>query len=78
MGAHDLLDCRGGLVAVVEWDGGDVVVRNVGFNDAVEDVSADEAEVAVDCGGCSAGEVPGLIVIMRERWVGVLEEGDGD
>nr|POF17551.1 hypothetical protein CFP56_12965 [Quercus suber] len=57
--AHDLLDGLGGLVGVVEGDGGDVVVQHVGLDDAVHEVAPDEAELAVDGGGGAAGERPG-------------------
>lgn len=74
---HDWLDCLGCLVGVVEGDGGDVVVEDVGFDDSVEEVTADEAEFAVDgCGG-STGEGPGVAFVVGEGGVGVLEECDG-
>lgn len=73
MGAHDGLDGGGGLIGVIEGNGGDVVVQDVGFDDAVEEGAADEAEFAVDGGGGAAGEGPGLRAVVRERRVGVLE-----
>lgn len=75
---HHLADGIGGLTGVVEGDGGDEVVAHVRADDVVEEVGVDEAEVAVDgCGG-AAGEVPGVVVVVGEATVGVLEEGDGD
>lgn len=56
--AHHSLDGLAGLVRVVEGDGADVVVQNVGLDDAVEDVTADEAKVTVDGGGGTTGEGP--------------------
>ena len=43
---------------MVEGDGADVVVQNVRLDDAVEEVSSDEAKFAVDGGGCAADKVP--------------------
>jgi hypothetical protein len=63
---------------VVEGDGRDVVVQDVRLDDAVHQVAADEAELAVDGGRGAAGEGPGVTGVVRERGVGVLEEGDGD
>jgi len=76
--AHDGLDGLGGLVSVVEGNGGDVVVKNVGLNDAVEDLAADETELAVNGSGGTTSEVPGLAGVVREGRVGVLEVSDGD
>lgn len=54
------------------------MVKDVGFDDAVEELAADEAKFAVD--GCSgaAGEVPGFAGVMWEGGVGVLKVGDGN
>jgi len=76
--AHDGLDSLSGLVGMVEGDGRDVVVKDVGLDDTVEKVTANEAKLAVDGGSGSASEGPGVGVVVRERGVGVLEEGDGD
>ena len=76
--AHDRLDSLGGLVSVIEGDGRDVVVENVGLDDAVKEIAADETELAVDSGSGSASEGPGVGVVVRKRGVGVLEVGDGN
>lgn len=78
MSAHDGLDGFGGQVGVVEGDGADVVVQDVGLDDAVEEVAADEAEVAVDGGGGAADVVPAAGLVVGEGGVGVLEVGDCD
>ena len=63
---------------MVEGNSGDVVVQNVGFNDAVEEVATNEAELAVN-GGCgAASKGPGLGIVVRKGRVGVLKECDGD
>lgn len=78
MAAHDGLDRLGRFVGVVEWDGRDVVVEDVGFDDAVHQGAADESEFAIDgCGGATS-EVPGITGVVRQRRVGVLEESDGN
>jgi hypothetical protein len=76
--AHYGLDGLGGLVSVVERDGADVVVQDVRLDDAVEQLTPDEAELAVDGGGGAADEVPLIRRVVRQRGVGVLEEGDAD
>ncbi len=76
--AHDLADGVGGLLGVVEWDSGHQVVENVGANDIVEKMGINEAKVTVDGGGGATGEVPGVVIVVWEGAVGVLEEGDGN
>jgi hypothetical protein len=76
--AHDWLDGLGSLISVVEWDGGDVVVEDVGLDDAMEEVAADEAEFTIDSRGSATDVVPGLASVMWERWVGVLKVSDGN
>jgi len=76
--SHDGLDGLGGFIGVVERDSADIMVQDVGFDDAVEEVGADGPEVAVDgCGG-AFGEGPCFGGVVGEGGVGVLEEGDGD
>ena len=76
--SHNRLDGFRRLISVVEWNGGDVVVKDVGLNDAVEDVAAYEAEFAVDGCGSATNVGPGIAEVVGERRVGVLEEGDCD
>lgn len=76
--AHNGFDVLRGLTSVVEGDGGDQVMADVGANDVMEKMGIDEAEVAIDGGSCATGEIPGLAVVMRHGGVGVLEEGNGD
>lgn len=76
--AHHLLDGLARLISMVEWDGAHIMVQNMGFDDAVEKVTANPAKVAVDGGSCTTSEVPDLGFIVRESRVGVLQVGDGD
>lgn len=76
--SHDLLDGLAGLIGVVEGDGADIVVKNMGFNDAMEDVATDEAKVTINGSSSSTGEVPRLGLVVGEGGVGVLEESDGN
>lgn len=71
--AHDGLDGLGGLVRVVEGDGGHIVMQDVGLNDAVEEPAADEAELAINGCGSTLDEGPLLAGVMRKGRVGVLE-----
>lgn len=75
---HDALDSVGGLVSVVEGNVANVVVQDVSLDDAVEDVTADEAKVTVNGGGSTASKGPHFRLVVGESGVGVLEEGDGD
>lgn len=61
---------------MVERNCGDVVMKDVRLDDAVEDVSADEAKLAIDCRSGPACEVPGLALVVWEGRICVLQEGD--
>jgi hypothetical protein len=76
--AHDWLDGLSGLISVVERDRADVVVKNVGFDDAVEESAADEAKFSVN--GCSGTTniVPASGGVVRKRRICVLEIGNGN
>lgn len=75
--AHDGLDGLGGLVGVVEWDGGYEVVKDVSFNDTVEEMTTDEAKLAVDGCGSTARKCPGMSFIVRKGGISVLEVRNG-
>jgi chaperonin GroEL (HSP60 family) len=56
--AHDWLNGFGGFVGVVKWDGANVVVENMGFDDTVKKLTTDEAKFTIDCCCSSADIVP--------------------
>ena len=76
MAAHDRLDGLGGFVGVVEWNGRDVMVQDVGFDDAVEQITANESKLAVNGGRRSAGKAPRLGSVMSDRGIGMLQVRD--
>lgn len=78
MFAHDLLDGFSGLVGIVKGNGGDEVVGNVGLDDTVEEMTADESEFTID--GCSGTTSvgPRFGVVVGKRRVSVLEEGNSN
>jgi len=63
---------------VVKGNGADVVVENVGFDDAMKESAANESEFSVD--GCSgtSNVVPAASGVVRKCWVGVLEISDSN
>lgn len=78
MAAHDRLDSLGRLVCVVERDGANVVVEDMGLNDAVKKAAADEAKFTINGGGGSTDVVPASSSVMRKGWVSVLEICDSN
>lgn len=76
MATHDGLDRFGSLISVVEWDGGDVVMENMGLDDTVHKSAANEAKFAVD--GCrgAPGVAPSFSRVVGEGWVRVLKKGN--
>ena len=54
------------------------MVKDVSFDDAVEQLAADEAELAVDSGCGAACEIPRLTSVVWERRISVLEVGNGN
>lgn len=63
---------------MVEGNGGDIVVEDVGFDDAVKELATDETEFTVDGSRGTTSKVPSIASVMWEGWVGVLEIGDGN
>jgi hypothetical protein len=74
---HHLLDSLGGFISVVEWNGADIVVADVGLDDSMEQLATDKSEFAVNRCCSTTGEVPGLVVVVRQGRIGVLQESDG-
>lgn len=78
MTSHNRLDGLGSFICVVEGNGANVVVKNVGFDDTVEKSATDKSKFTIDgCGG-STNVVPALAGIVGKSWIGVLKECDGD
>ena len=63
---------------MVEWNGADVVVEDMGFDDTVQELAADETEFAINSCGCATGIVPAGRSVVRKAGVGVLEVSDGN
>ncbi len=76
MSAHDGFDGFRRFVCVIKWDGGYVVVENMGLNDAVQKLAANETEFAID--GCSSATSigPGVGLVVGKRRVSVLKVCD--
>ena len=74
---HHFLDGFARFVGVVEGNGANIVVQDVGFDNSVEDVTANESKVAVNGGSGTTSKVPGFGLVVGEGGVGVLEVSDG-
>jgi hypothetical protein len=78
MTTHDWFNGLGRLICVVEWDCADVVVKDVGLNDAVEKSATNETEFSIySCSG-STNIIPGFSCVVGERGVRMLKVGDGN
>ena len=75
--AHDLLDGLGGFVGIVKGDGADIMVENMSLDDAVHQMSANEAEFTVDGRRSTTSVRPRLGKIMGKGRIGMLQIGDG-
>ena len=64
--AHDGFDCFGGFVGIVEGNSANVVVKNVGFDDTVEQVTTDEAKFTIDRCSSTSSEGPSFRRIVWE------------
>ena len=76
--AHDWLDGLGGLIGIVEWDGADVVMEDMGLDDSVKELASNETEFTINGSGGTTGKVPAVGLVVRKGWVSVLKEGDGN
>ena len=54
------------------------VVNNVVLNNAVEDVTANEAKIAVHSGGCTLDESPVVSLVVRSLGVSVVKVSNSD
>ena len=63
---------------MVEGDSADIVVKNVGLNDAVKESATNETEFAVNCRSCTTDIVPACARIMGKSWIGMLKVSDSN
>ena len=70
--AHDGFDAFRRFVCVVEWNGADVMVKDMCLDNSVEELSANEAKFAIDGGGSSSGIGPRRWGVVRQRGISVL------
>lgn len=53
-------------------------MEDVSLDNAVHKLTADESEFPVDCRSGATDVVPRFGLVVGQRWVGMLQEGDGD
>lgn len=76
--AHDGSNGIRGLVGIVKGNGADVVVQDMSLDNSVQQVTTDEAHLAINGGSGATDKVPLVTRVVRQGGIGVLEEGDGD
>jgi hypothetical protein len=76
--SHDWFNGLSSFVGVIKWNGANIVVEDVSFNDAVEEGAANKSKFTINRCSCSTNVIPTSCGIVRESWIGVLEIGDGD
>ena len=63
---------------MIEWNRADIVMENVGLNNTMQELAADETKFAIDSGCCTTGIVPAGWGVVRKAGISVLQEGDGN
>jgi hypothetical protein len=76
--AHNWLDGLGGFISIIEWNSANIMVEDMSFNDTVEELSTNEAKLAIDSGGSTADVVPASGGVVGKRRVRVLEESNSN
>jgi hypothetical protein len=76
--SHNRLDRLGRLICVIEWNRADIVMEDVGLDDTMQELAADEAKFAINSGCCTTDIVPAGWGVVRKAGISVLEEGDGN
>ena len=74
---HNRPNCLGRFIGVVEGDGADVVVEDVGLDDTMQELATDETKFTINRSGCTTSVVPGVRSVVRQAGIGVLEVGNG-
>ena len=63
---------------MVERDGRDEMVEDVGLDDAVHYVPANEAKFSVNGRSGATGKVPDIVLVVGKLGISVLQVGDGN
>jgi hypothetical protein len=63
---------------MIEWNCADIMMEDVGLNNTMQELAADEAKFAINSGCCTTGIVPAGWGVVRKAGISVLEEGDGN
>lgn len=74
--AQDWFDGLGSFSGIVEGDPADEMVHHMGFDDVMEEMFTNEAEITINRGRGTTGEGPAFRVVMRKGRIGMLKVGD--
>ncbi len=61
---------------MVKWNGADIVMKDMSFDDTMEELTTNEAKFTIYGGSRAPREVPSLRFIMGETGIGVLEKSN--
>lgn len=76
--AHDGTNGIRCFVSVVEWDRANIMMQDVCLNNAMQQVSANEAHLSVN-GRCRAADiVPFFVGVVRQGRISMLKESNGN
>ena len=78
MHAHDGFDSLRGFVSVVEGNRGHKVMEDMSLHNSMHEMSTDEAHLSVNGRGGTTGEIPNVILVMRQCGVCMLEVCDSN
>lgn len=78
MSSHNGADSIASLVGIIKWNGANVMVQDVGLDNAVKQVASNESELAINSSGGTTNEIPLLLGVVGKRRIGVLEESDSN
>ena len=59
-------------------DSREKMVDNVGIDDTMEQVAANEPEITVNCSKSTLDKGPGISLIVRQLWMSVMQIGNSD
>ena len=57
--SHDGLYGFGRFVRVIKWDGANIMVKDMGFDDTMKQLTADETKLAINCRSSATSVSPG-------------------